>query len=167
MSVQNYCLTPPVWGNLDAATVGGSDPEQDGATLVLIARPYRDQLLADHFQFEIPDDARIQGIEVKLRRASDFPASAADDGIRLLKNGHVGSVDRSAPEQWPDGAFSEQTYGGPNDLWGEKWTVAALNAEDFGVAMSVKYTQSAGNARAYVDLLTVKVYYGIACEPTP
>jgi len=37
----------------------------------------------------------------------------------------------------------------------------------FGVALSVKYTQSAGNARAYVDLITVNVYYGVGCEPTP
>lgn len=167
MSVQNYCLTPPVWSNLDAATVQGNDPELDGATLVLIAQPFHDQLLVDHFQLELPDDARVQGIEVKLRRSSDFPASAADNGIRLSHAGQVGLVDRSAPEQWPAGDFQEQTYGGPTDLWGEQWTVAELNAEDFGVAISAKYTQSAGNARAYVDFISVKVYYNVDCVPTP
>ena len=167
MSVQNYCLTPPVWVNLDAATVQGNDPEVDGATLVLVAQPYHDQLLLDHFQLELPDDARIRGIELKLRRASDFPASAADNGIRLMKAGHVGSVDRSAPEQWPAGDFQEQTYGGPTDLWGETWTVAALEAADFGVALSAKYTQAAGNARAYVDFIRIKVYYDVNCQLTP
>jgi hypothetical protein len=164
MSTQSYCLPPPVWENLDAATVQGSDPELDGATLVLVARPYHDELLADRFQLEIPNEAQIQGIEVIVRRAADFPDSAADDGIHLIKAGSVGGLDRSRPEKWAAGAFQEVTYGGPTDLWGENWTVADLIAPEFGVAMSVKYTQSAGNARAYVDLVTVRVHYSADCE---
>jgi hypothetical protein len=164
MSTKNYCLPPPVWENLGAATVKGSNPELDGATLVLVAQPYRDELLADRFQLEIPTNARILGIEVILRRAADFPESAADNGIRLIKAGIVGGADRSRSEQWGTGSFQEVTYGGSTDLWGQDWTVADLIAPEFGLAMSVKYTQSAGNARSYVDLVTVRVHYGVDCN---
>jgi len=164
MSNKNYCLPPPVWQNLEAATVKGSNPELDGATLVLVARPYRDSLLADRFQLEIPTDARIRGIEVIVRRTADFSESAADNGVHLIKGGRVDGLDRSRPEQWGTGSFQEVTYGGPTDLWGEDWTVADLTAPEFGVAMSVKYTQSAGNARSYVDLVTVRVHYGVDCN---
>ena len=56
------------------------------------------------------------------------------------------------------------TYGGADDLWGEHWTPEAVNASDFGLAFSVAYTGAAGNTRAYVDTVRVKVHYEVTCE---
>jgi hypothetical protein len=164
MSIRNYCLPAAVWSNLEAATTQGEDPETDGATLVLVAQPYHDELVAERFQLELPDVAQIRGIEISVRRAADVDGAAADDSVRLLKAGIAGRTDRARPEEWSAGMFHSVVYGGPTDLWGQTWTAADLNAPDFGVSLSTKYTQSAGNARAYVDIVTAKIYYTLNCR---
>lgn len=163
-STQNYCLPATAWSNLMALTSTGDDPAQDGAELVLVALPYRDALLAEGFQFELPPAAEVLGIEVTLRRAADFESSAADDAVRLMKNGVATELNRAKPEQWPAGAFQSVTYGGKMDLWGESWTAKELNSGALGVSLTVQYTQSAGNARAYVDLIQAKAFYRAACQ---
>jgi hypothetical protein len=60
--------------------------------------------------------------------------------------------------------YENAVYGGPEDLWGETWTPADLNSEDFGVALNAIYTDTAGNGRAYVDIVYVTVNYATSCE---
>jgi|GEM_PF-744662 len=163
-STQDYCLPATVWQNLSALSTSGEDLAVDGAELVLVALPYRDQLLAGDFQFELPESAEISGIEITLRRAADYESSAADQSVRLTKQGVAGKIDRAKPQQWPAGTFQLARYGGKDDLWGETWTAEELNAGALGVALSVQYTQPNGNARAYVDLVQAKAYYRAPCD---
>ncbi|HET7544182.1 MAG TPA: hypothetical protein VFK05_30135 [Polyangiaceae bacterium] len=159
MSSPNYCLPATAWSNLEALSSKGEEPSVDGATLVLVALPYHDALVADHFQLALPADARIEGIEVTVRRAADNADAAVDDSVRLIKGSHLSATDLSSPEKWRAGPFSEVTYGGASENWGETWTAADLNQGDFGVSLSARYTQTAGNARAYVDLIAMRVHY--------
>ena len=163
-STEDYCLPATVWQNLSALGTSGEDLALDGAELVLVALPYRDQLLAGDFQFELPESAEISGIEISLRRAADYEASAADQSVRLTKKGVAGKIDRAKPQQWPAGTFQLARYGGKDDLWGETWTAEELNSGALGVALSVQYTQPNGNARAYVDLVQAKAYYRVPCD---
>jgi hypothetical protein len=164
-STENYCLPATIWTNLQTLAAEGSDIYADGATLVLWSDPYRDFLLVDNFKLEVPAAATVLGITVTVRRAAGGPNEAVDAGVHIIKRGAMGSADRSSPTPWAENmAFAEVDYGGPSDLWGETWTPADVNAPDFGVALSAAYTQSAGNGRAYVDIVYVTVHYTTVCE---
>jgi hypothetical protein len=164
-STENYCLPATIWTNVATLAAEGTDIYADGAQLVLWSDPYRDFLLVDTFKLEVPAGATILGITVTVRRAAGGPNEAVDAGVHIIKGGVMGSADRSTPTPWDgDMAFVEAEYGGPSDLWGETWTPADVNASDFGVALSAAYTQSAGNGRAYVDIVYVTVNYTTVCE---
>lgn len=160
MSSTNYCLPATIWTNLTAATIEGTDPIADGAQLVLWSDPYRDFLLVDDFNFDIPASATIKGITATVRRAGGGENEAADAGVHLIKGGVTGTLDKSKATTWGTD-LEDVDYGGAADLWAESWTPADLNAEDFGVAVSAQYAQSAGNGRAYIDIVYVTVSY---CE---
>jgi hypothetical protein len=163
-STENYCLPATIWTNLGTLAAEGSDIYADGAQLVLWSDPYRDFLLVDDFKLEVPAGATILGITVTVRRSAGGPDEAVDAGVHIIKGGVQGSADRSSPTPWTGTEFVNVDYGGPSDLWGETWTPAEVNAADFGVALSAAFTQSAGNGRAYVDIVYVTVNYTTVCE---
>ena len=117
--------------------------------------------MVDQFQLEVPSAARIDGIIVEIRRSGD--EFVADDSVRIVKEGHIGAAERASTAVWTQG-FSWASYGGPEDLWGEDWTPDDLNADDFGVALSVLYANTVGNTRAYVDQVRLSVHYTLQCE---
>jgi hypothetical protein len=163
-STEDYCLPATVWSNLPSLLVEGSDPYTDAAVLVLVGTPYRDFLLVDDFKLEVPASAEIKGITVTVRRAGGGADEAFDYAVRLLKGGVMGESDRATATPWNAPPFENVDYGGPTDLWNETWTPADVNAADFGVALAAGYTQTAGNGRAYVDIVYVTVSYSLACE---
>lgn len=161
-STTDYCLPPTVWRNLTALRAEGTMPE-DGAVLTLVFDPYQDFLLVDDFKLEVPADSEILGITVTIRRAGGSSMEAVDGAVRLIKGGVVGTSDRAVPTQWTGPEYVNVDYGGPTDLWGQTWTPADVNATNFGVALSAIYTDTAGNGRAYVDIVYVTVHYR-ACD---
>jgi hypothetical protein len=163
-STEDYCLPATIWTGLATLSAEGTDPLSDAAQLVLWSDPYRDFLLLDDFRLEVPAAAEIRGITVTVRRAGGGPNEAVDAGVRLIKGGVMGQSDRSSPMPWSGPELSNVDYGGATDLWGATWTPEDVNAPDFGVALSAAYTQSAGNGRAYVDIVYVTVSYTLACE---
>jgi hypothetical protein len=163
-STEDYCLPATVWSNLSSLLAEGSDPYTDAAALVLVGTPYRDFLLIDDFKLEVPANAEIEGITATVRRAGGGADEAFDFAVRLLKGGVMGESDRAQPTTWNGPPFENVDYGGPTDLWNETWTPADVNAADFGVALAAGYTQTAGNGRAYVDIVYVTVTYSLACE---
>jgi hypothetical protein len=163
-STSDYCLPATVWSRLGMLSSEGTDVTRDCAELVLWADPYRDYLRVRDFRLEIPETAEILGINVSVRRAGGTANEAVDAGVRLIKNGVMGSADRSTPTPWSGPELAEVEYGGVDDLWNETWSPADVNSEDFGVALSAAYTQTAGNGRAYVDIVYVTVHYRTMCE---
>jgi hypothetical protein len=153
-------LPAPVWSNLQGIEAESTDVS-GAVQLVAVFTPYRDRLLTTEFGLEVPDAASIRGITVEVRRAGDSLVS--DDTVRILKGGAVGEAERASSAAWTD-ELSWATYGGPTDLWGEEWTPADLVADDFGVALSVGYENTVGNARAYVDQVRVTVHYTLVCD---
>jgi hypothetical protein len=156
-------LPAPIWANTQALRSEGTDIT-DAAERVLISDPYTDLLLVDDFKLEIPEGAEILGITATIRRAGGSPMEAVDGAVRLIKGGVIGEADRSQATPWGGPMFENVDYGGPEDLWGETWTAADVNAEDFGVALTAIYTDTGGNGRAYVDIVYVTVDYATSCE---
>jgi hypothetical protein len=163
-STENYCLPATIWTNLQTLAAEGTDIYADAAQLVLWSDPYRDYLIVDDFKLEVPATATVLGITATVRRAAGGPDEAVDAGVHIVKRGVMGSADRSTAVPWNATEFADIDFGGPTDLWGETWTPADVNAADFGVALSARFTQSAGNGRAYVDIVYVTVHYTTICE---
>ncbi len=81
--------------------------------------------------------------------------NVTDYKISIVKsNGTIGSTNRANSTSW---SVSDEnfTYGSSFDLWGENWTAPDINNANFGVAISV----NASYATAYIDIMTIKVYY--------
>jgi len=118
-------------------------------------------LKATNYGFALPGPAEIVGIEVNIERHC-LGGTIHDERVRIVKGGVVGSTERALGATWPTGTDAVATYGGSSDLWGETWTPADINANGFGVALSVVD----GADLALVDHMTITVYYSL-CAATP
>lgn len=115
-------------------------------------------LVGTDFGFGIPSGATIDGIEAVIeRRESSFGTINTDQRVRIVKGGSIGSTDKADASFWPT-TYTKATYGGPSDLWGETWTPADINANDFGLALSA--LAAAGSFfPGDVDIFEITVYY--------
>ena len=99
----------------------------------------------------IPSGSVIDGIEVMIRRyASSNGANTNTYAVTLPK----GTPKNGSPP-WPNTPGNE-TFGGPTDLWGTTWTPADFNSS-FNVQF--KIAKSTGTTGAYVDYMSVTIYY--------
>jgi len=117
-------------------------------------------LKVSNFGFSIPGPAQIVGIEARIERRS-LGGMIVDSRVRIVKGGVVGSTERAAGGTWPT-VDTVATYGSSSDLWGETWTPSDINANDFGLALSVFDSADL----ALVDVITLQVYYSL-CADTP
>jgi hypothetical protein len=154
------CVPAPIWDNLASIQVEDAALEEM-TQIVLVSTPYSDVMIVDQFELEVPEDATVLGLTVEILRAGD--ENVADDSVKVVKGGQIGDAERALPDAWTT-ELGWVTYGGDDDLWGETWTPADLNAEDFGVAISAVYALPAGNTRAYVDQVRLTVHYSVTCE---
>lgn len=151
-----------VWGNLGLAP--WTDLENlyqlDGRLVKAGAISYSTAtiyLVASGFNFTIPENATITGIEVEILQSST-QGRCVDNCIQLYKLGAVVGDNRANPIHiWPHNQTS-MIYGEPNDLWGLSLTPADVNALGFGVAISA-FKNRAGPGGAFVDTVRVTVYY--------
>jgi hypothetical protein len=160
-STTDYCLPPTYWFDLDHLRTEGGSTEAS-AWITMVNNPYRDQLIATEFQFEIPADAAISGIVMSINRSADSANAIADYEVKLIREGATVGLDRGGTIPWP-ATFAYADYGEPNDRWGTTWAPADVNATGFGVALTPMYLSSGGNARGYVDFIRGTVYYSLPC----
>ena len=110
------------------------------------------------FGFSIPTAARITGVEVAVRRASDGEKSFRDDSITLDVSG---SADRASAAFWPMTTYETRVFGDPTDTWSVPLTPSMVNATGFGVTYVARYAATAGNAYGQVDSISMTITY---CE---
>jgi hypothetical protein len=160
--VTNYCLPPTYWYGFDQLLIEAGTIDSSAA-IIMVYNPYRDQLVADNFQFEIPAGATVKGIMMSINRAADMEDDVGDYEVKLMRDGAtVVGLDRSDTKAWTV-AFKYANYGGATDGWGTTWTPADVNAPGFGVGLTPLYLLTAGNGRAYVDFIRATVYYSLPC----
>ena len=123
---------------------------------------YTDYLLVSDFGFAVPGGVNITGIVVEMER-SDPNSRTADYRIRIVKSGVIGTAERASGAQYPS-SDGTQTFGNSGDLWGETWTVADINAANFGVAVAATRTVSGTNA-GLIDNIRITVYYDFVILP--
>ena len=83
---------------------------------------------------------------------------AVDYSIRVLRGGAPVGSDHKKTETW-SADLAYVTFGGPSDLWDTTWTPSDIQAAGFGISLAAKYTDTGGNARAYVDYVKATVYF--------
>jgi len=123
-----------------------------------------------NFNFAIPTNAIIQGIQVSIERYTSgvTPPFNRDNEVRLLKAGVISGTNKAnTTDDWPT-SEGIATYGGVSDLWGTTWTPADINHANFGVALSVRnHNTTPGRPRtAYVDNIQITVTYSVPTSTT-
>lgn len=128
-------------------------------------------LKATNFGFAVSGSATIVGILAKVKRRGsansdpEFYQSVIDRRVRIVKGGVIqGTQDKAdTGTLWPS-VLTEATYGSASDLWGLAWTPTDINANDFGLAISVDKERgpTAGAVTASIDSVQITVYYTTA-----
>lgn len=121
-------------------------------------------LIAKKFNLVLPVGAVVLGISVAVERKAAIPtpgARVSDAEVKLMKTGVIGGEDKanhpsSGYLSYWHGAEETVSYGGASDLWGRTWTASDLNAEDFGVAISVV---NGDEVVASIDSVSVTAYF--------
>lgn len=148
------------WGSLNLVDIIFADNAYASATAVLLGSATKYAKITG-FNFDIPADAAITGIEVAIEKsATGLLANVTDNAIRIVKNGLVTGDNKAKSGGWPasDAVF---TYGNSNELWGETWTPSEINATDFGIVISVSLAGSLALTSARIDRVAITVFYNI------
>ena len=121
-------------------------------------------LHATDFDFNIPTNAVINGIEVTVGRAALF-GYIKDYAVQLVSGNQVIGDNKAITDlDWPIKEFG-QPYGTVDDTWGTALTPSEINSSGFGVSLAVINTDpnssSTSIRTAAVDYISVTVSYSI------
>ena len=122
-------------------------------------------LLCTGYGFSIPAGSTIDGITVTINRSANQAGCCQDTAVRIVKTGAIGATDRSNAATWPTTAGS-QNYGNAADLWGNAWTVADINAGNFGLALAATANNGNGQPTLTVNSVAITVTYHTPAAPT-
>jgi hypothetical protein len=123
-------------------------------------------LQTTNYGFTIPAGATINGIVVTITRTPvNSNNTFYDKTVQLIKGGiKTGSNYAHSTDPADDWISGPQTitYGtGTTDLWGTTWSIAEINAIDFGVAFQVQSNDAVDYfpEDPSVDDMQITVYY--------
>ncbi|MFI5203935.1 MAG: T9SS type A sorting domain-containing protein [Flavobacteriales bacterium] len=160
------CMSCPgnIWNT--AGNAGSIDSQI--ASVVLYPNPncfqttcyYTRHLYTHLYNFNIPLNAGILGIEVTIARMSGNSNSATDSTLKLVKTagGYTGQ-NKASSTPWPVGSTTV-TYGSSSDLWGTTWTPAEINDTSFGVWYNI-YNSGTLTTTPALDGIEIEVFYAI------
>ncbi|MEO8332273.1 MAG: DUF6701 domain-containing protein [Gallionella sp.] len=112
------------------------------------------------FNLNAPTGAIISGITVYVERKTSG-GTIRDAFVYLIKGGTISTALNAATTTNYPTADAIEAHGGQTNLWGTTWTVAEVNAANFGLAFSAKNTSttSTTNRTISVDHIQVRVDY--------
>ena len=122
-----------------------------------------DILRVTNFKFNVPSDATIKGVTVRVkRRQSGSGPIAYDNLVKLVYNGNERGDNRASTDVWPQ-SFATKTYGGSSTDWNANLTPAMVNSSTFGVDIQF-YNASSYSLSAFIDYIDIKIDYTIPSE---
>lgn len=137
------------------------------ATATVTSSAESQYLTATDFGFAIPAGSVITGIKAEFDKTSTSNNTVKDNSVKLIKGGVVSGEEKAGSVYWKSSLkIGKDTYGSENDLWELELEPSDVNASDFGVAVSARYSSSPGSDTAKVDYISLTVYY-IADSFTP
>jgi hypothetical protein len=124
----------------------------------------KDRHLFYHYDFAIPANATIAGLQVQLEASADSTAGSPKLCVQLSWNGGASWTTAKATANL---GTTERIYlpGGPADRWGRSWSVGDLSNGNFRLRIS--NVASDVNRDFSLDWVAVNVYYSTAATATP
>lgn len=124
-------------------------------TAVLTGGLTSQYLVVTNFSLNIPKPSLILGILFRIEKGESGSGSTSDTRVRVVKNGVIGSTDRSAAGNWVS-ADTLVVYGAFQDRWGESWAEDDINASNFGVAIAAL---GSATTTANIDNVMARIIY--------
>ena len=121
---------------------------------------FSDELRVSQFNFCIPSNATVTGIEVQIEKREQSLNRIRDREVFLLDDqGNPIGANRADLSFWPLGD-TIVTYGGATDVWGTSLTSSQINDQNFGIMLVAEDVpaNSASNS-AEVDAVSMAVYF--------
>jgi hypothetical protein len=115
---------------------------------------------AQHFDFAIPSDASVIGIQVMALAACNVGTTKAVwSNVQLLNASGTAEGDNNAADgpATLTAADAVYTFGGVSDKWGVTLTPAMVNDDDFGVQFAIQAKNDDTDVR--VEYLSMVVHY--------
>ncbi len=156
------------WSNPDNAL--SSDGHFSNAAALVIGTNSEYLVLTD-FGFSIPASSTIDGITVEIQKKAVKvlmvvgSAVVTDNSVMIVKGGVIGGTDHASATTWSTGAATYAQYGHSSDAWGRTWTVADINAADFGIAISASFGGLV-LPNAQIDHVRITVHYTSSLSAT-
>jgi len=108
--------------------------------------------------YNIPSEAEIIGIEVKIKRKGEETDMISDDSLRLrITSGQTGD-DKASGTKYTT-TLTWATYGSSSDDWNAGLTPTDLNSADFGIELSSYNSKPKAMRMGYVDAIFIKIHY--------
>jgi hypothetical protein len=170
------CTTPASWGYYQPSDVKSYTWAIDYYDQYVLAGNDRDcvflldttspnSVIPYHYCIDLPEDAAIDGIEVKIEHAT-WNGNAGyyqTISVELMWNGRANTTTtgytdtaNSSYEGW-NNTFKNVVLGGANDKWGRTWSANDFSNENFGVKISCDDANPTDETS--IDFCWVKVYY--------
>lgn len=173
-TVSQSTMQTRVWANPSNATA------TDGAwaSIEMLAGSSHRALQASGYTFDVPEDAVLLGIEVKLRRSLIISAAESDydqhDNIVRVNNGVATGQNKATSTPYPklidpsgapvvasdyDANAFERTYGGASDLW----TLPRVLVANFNPLLTFQPAQPVNKDTAFaflgMDSMLLRIYW--------
>ena len=119
------------------------------------------------YNFTIPKEAVISGVIVQVvghytSQSGAYSHQLTDNSVRLVQYGKFAGTEHATTIEWPT-TDSVIQYGGSNDTWGLALTQDMVMRPDFGVALSLRCSQTFANGKlycyGYIDFVSITIAY--------
>ncbi len=141
---------------------------EDSRHISVTVDPHRSSevLRLSNFDFNLPDNVSITGIQVRMTGNSDSELSPWEQVVRLTDgSGNMIGDNRANHELEGDAwnidtltSIGHWTYGSSADLWDASWSAATINNPNFGIALQTK-SRSDEPSTFNLDQVIIIVYY--------
>lgn len=149
------------WSTPNNITACNNSYATVGLTFGAAAVNISDFLRADQFGFQIPLGSTINGIVCTVQRKAGSASTIRDYAVNILKNGSIpaGSDNKANTGVYWSTTEGDVSYGSPTDLWNTTWGALEINSSTSGFAVRCQYIPGYGTDTAYVDCMSMTVYY--------
>jgi|GEM_PF-2710589 len=120
------------------------------------------------YNFNIPTDAIITGIELSIELHSESNRYFYDNFVHLVKNNTVQTAtNKGTGTDLRANSDMVLSYGAPTDLWGGSWTPADFNSTSFGAAFAAQRGNFNNTGTVFVDTMPITVHYTLPSGSGP
>ncbi|NNE26436.1 MAG: hypothetical protein HKN09_06300, partial [Saprospiraceae bacterium] len=150
-------------GNLwNAVSAASGAPDNSGAFAQLFPNDTSRFLYTRDFMFDIPCNATITNLTVRITRQNSTAIDVSDAMVSLYNPLTLSTspVNLADPNVWvEDGSWETITYSHAN--WGENLTPELVNNRRFGIIVTAQQLETAGLARAFIDAIEIEACYNV------